>query len=245
MSRSASSSSSHAPVRDVEEQRAARVRRVGDVHSAAGQVPDEPGVDRAERELAALGALARAGHVVEQPLELRAREIGVDDEAGLRGEQSGVASRAQRVAQRRGAAILPDDRVGDRLAGRAIPQHRGLALIGDADRRDARAASTPAFASASCRTPDCVAQISIASCSTQPGCGKICRNSCCATARTVPAWSNTQRARAGRALVEGEDERHGCGIGDVRPAASSVAAPGCAGLECTLRATPAKRAPSL
>ena len=66
----------------------------------------------------------------------------------------------------------------------------------------------PAFASASCMTPDCVAQISVGSCSTQPGCGKICRNSCCAIATHAPALVEEERARAGRALVEGEDERH-------------------------------------
>ncbi len=31
---------------------------------------------------------------------------------------------------------MPDDRVADRFAGVAIPDHRGLALIGDPDRGD-------------------------------------------------------------------------------------------------------------
>ena len=52
-------------------------------------------------------------------------------------------------------------------------------------------ALVPAIASASCRTPDWLAQISVASCSTQPGCGKIWPNSRCATPRMVPARSNT------------------------------------------------------
>ena len=39
-------------------------------------------------------------------------------------------------AARRGAAVLPDDRVGVRLARRAVPGDDGLALVGDADRRD-------------------------------------------------------------------------------------------------------------
>jgi hypothetical protein len=33
------------------------------------------------------------------------------------------------------AAVLPDDRVADRLSGLAIPHNRGLALIGNADGR--------------------------------------------------------------------------------------------------------------
>jgi hypothetical protein len=44
--------------------------------------------------------------------------------------------RAQLGAQRLGAAVLPDDGVVDRLAGAAVPQHRGLALVGDADGGD-------------------------------------------------------------------------------------------------------------
>ena len=35
-----------------------------------------------------------------------------------------------------GAAVLPDDGVGDRPARRPLPYDRGLALIGDADCRD-------------------------------------------------------------------------------------------------------------
>ena len=40
---------------------------------AARQLPDEPRLDRAEQQLAALGTLARAGDVFEQPVDLRAR----------------------------------------------------------------------------------------------------------------------------------------------------------------------------
>ena len=43
---------------------------------------------------------------------------------------------AQRRAGRLGAAVLPDDGIADRLSGRAVPDQRGLALIGDADRGD-------------------------------------------------------------------------------------------------------------
>ncbi len=99
---------------DVEEQRAARVRRVGDVRAAFGEVPDEPRVDGAEGELAAGRARAGAGHVIEQPLELGAGEIGVDDEARLRRDGSGVSRGLELVALRRGTAVLPDDRVRDR-----------------------------------------------------------------------------------------------------------------------------------
>src|SRR6476620_3308757 len=58
-------------------------------------------------------------------------------------------------------------------------------------------ARAPAPASTSTATPACDVQISIGSCSTQPGCGKICRNSRCATALIPPSRSN----RIARELV--------------------------------------------
>ena len=60
-----------------------------------------------------------------------------------------------------------------------------------------------------------------ASCSTQPGCGKIWRNSCCATPRMVPVAIEHDRAGAGRALVEGEYAAH---HGESSPMVASVAA---------------------
>src|SRR6185312_6357518 len=93
-------------------------------------------IDGAEGELAALGGLARAGHVVEQPGDLGGGEIGIDDEAGARRDRLLMAFGAQLGAALRGAAVLPDDGARDRAAGLALPYDRGLALIGDADRRD-------------------------------------------------------------------------------------------------------------
>ena len=102
---------------------------------AAGQAPEQEAVDGAEGELAALGGGARARRVVEQPGDLGGGEIGVDDEAGRRRDRGSCALGLQPRATLGGAPVLPDDRVGDRLAGLALPDDRGLALVGDADRR--------------------------------------------------------------------------------------------------------------
>src|SRR6185295_13578617 len=91
-------------------------------------------VDRAERQLAALGAWPRAGHVVEQPGDLGAAEVRIDDQAGALAYQALGADLLQLLALRRGAPVLPDDRVVDRLAGLPVPDDGGLALVGDADR---------------------------------------------------------------------------------------------------------------
>ncbi|MNL06343.1 hypothetical protein D3C87_1269760 [compost metagenome] len=107
---------------------------------AIGQLPDQPAIDGAEGQLAAFGAGAGAFVVIEHPAQLGAREIGVDDQAGLLLEGVAVAGGLQRLAHRRGAAVLPDQRAAHRLAGLAVPQHGGLALVGDADGADLGAA---------------------------------------------------------------------------------------------------------
>ena len=121
---------------DVEQQRARGVGGVGGVHLAGGEPPQQIAIDGAEHQLAAFGAGARAGHVIEDPGDLGAGEIGIDDQAGLGGDRRLVAFALQSGADIRGAAVLPDDGAVHRLAGGAVPHHGGLALVGDADRGD-------------------------------------------------------------------------------------------------------------
>ena len=94
---------------------------------AVRELPDEPGVDRAEREALAAAVLA------EEPLELRRREVRVGDEPGALAQQVGV----ELTAALRGSAVLPDDRGRDRPSRRALPEQRRLALVRDRDRVDA------------------------------------------------------------------------------------------------------------
>ena len=108
-----------------------------------------------------------------------------------------------------GAAILPDDRVVDRLAGRAVPDHRGLALVGDADggdvlRREAglrhsvRARSRPR----STRSPPDRAR---------PGRApdRSARNSCCAVA-TGRERQHRTRWRGSRSCPDRSREMASC-----------------------------------
>ena len=121
---------------DVEQEGARGVGGVSHMRLAAGQPPHQERVDGAERELAALGAFAGARHVVEDPGDLGAGEIGIDDQAGLFGDRGLVAFALEPGADIGGAAVLPDDGAMDRLSGSAVPHHRGLALVGDADGGD-------------------------------------------------------------------------------------------------------------
>src|SRR5207247_2041751 len=52
------------------------------VHAAAGELPEEPRVHGAERDVPALGAGARAGDLVEHPADFGAGEVSVEDEPG-------------------------------------------------------------------------------------------------------------------------------------------------------------------
>ena len=114
-------------------------------------------------------AAARApGDLVEQPGELGRGEVGVDHQASARADQGVVAGRAERAAALGGAPVLPHDRAVHRPAARPLPQHHGLALVGDADRRDL-ARAEPVSASASRQTASVSCQMVSGSCSTQPG----------------------------------------------------------------------------
>jgi hypothetical protein len=192
---------------DVEEHRARGVGDVGGVHASAGEVPHQPGVDRAEGELAALGARPRSVDTVEQPAQLRSREIGVDQQTGTRLHERFVLP--QLVAQFGGAAVLPDDGVVNRLAGGAVPHHRRLALVGDADRRelDARHARDALVHHRRLRLPDLTRIV------LDPARPRIELPEFALRDRHhLRALVEQQRARAGGALVECEDGFHRGGL---------------------------------
>jgi hypothetical protein len=124
------------PPADVVEQRPRRVRGVGRMDPAPRQLPDQEAVDRAEQKLAPFGPRPRAFDMVQQPLHLGAREIGVQQQACPVGHHRLVALVLQALAQVGGAAVLPDDGVVDWLAGVTVPDQHRLALVGDADGGD-------------------------------------------------------------------------------------------------------------
>jgi len=118
---------------DIEEEGARGITDVGDVQSAGGEVPRQPAVDGAAGEFAGNGALAGAGDVIEEPGELGAGEVGIEDEAGLFGEERLQSFVAQSFTERGGAAVLPDDSVVKGEAAATLPEKDGFALVGDAD----------------------------------------------------------------------------------------------------------------
>ena len=116
---------------DVQERGPRGVGHVGGENPAvraAGEVPEEPGVHRAEGEVGAV----RHAALGEEPVHLGGAEVGVEDQAGAPAHQGEVARRHQVVADRGGPAVLPDDRPVVGAPGAPVPGHHRLALVGDA-----------------------------------------------------------------------------------------------------------------
>jgi hypothetical protein len=106
------------------------------VARAAGELPEDPGIRRAEGEAAAPGPLAQAAPV-EDPLQFGGREIGVDRQARLIPDKPDEPLLLVEIPAAAGRpAALPDDRVPDGPARFPVPDDSRLALIGDADRGD-------------------------------------------------------------------------------------------------------------
>ena len=96
--------------RKVHQLRAAGVGDVGDMQAAAraaGQVPDQPAVDRAEEQVAAFGRRARAGHVVEQPLQFQRAEVARQRQTGASRGSDRRRRRARSSSQTCGRRACP------------------------------------------------------------------------------------------------------------------------------------------
>ena len=126
---------------------------VGDMDPAAGQTPDQEAVDCPETQLAGGGAVARALDPVKDPGKFGGGEIGVEKKAGLFRHHGFLAGILHHRADVGGAPVLPDDGVVDRLAGGAVPDDGGLALVGDAD-GGRHAAARPRLGDHGCRHID-------------------------------------------------------------------------------------------
>ena len=126
-------------VREMVEHRARSVRVIRRMHLAARELPQKPAVDRAEGEVSIFRQLACAGHVVEEPADLADGEIRREHHRRILAElfqEIGVLAEALDNLLR--LHRLPADGVVDRSPRMAIPDHRRLTLIRDADRRDLR-----------------------------------------------------------------------------------------------------------
>src|SRR5207302_9611273 len=93
-----------------------------------------------KQQLAPCGFLSVARNIFEQPAQLQAAEVRAQRQSSLLPEAllSAFAGEAHDIF--RNSRVLPNNRIGNRLAGLALPQDGGLPLIGDADRGQIRSA---------------------------------------------------------------------------------------------------------
>ncbi len=120
---------------DIEEHRSRGIGVVGRMGSSACQTVEDPGVDCSEEDVAESGTSLQARHLVQDPLDLRRREIRVRHESGLISDLfDELRIRGfQFLNEGRRSSALPDDRVIDRSSRVLFPQDRGLTLVRDTD----------------------------------------------------------------------------------------------------------------
>ena len=173
--------------------------------ASAGELPEQPGVDGAEGEFASFRAAPGAGHMVEQPRELGAGEIRIEEQTGFPAEQRLQAAELQFSAQAGGAAVLPDDGAVERPAGATVPEQRGLALVGEADGGDLFprqiGLGQGGEGGAAGGRPQ-VARVVF----DPAGAGKVLGELLLRGGDGAPAPVEDERAGGGGALVEGKDE---------------------------------------
>ena len=195
---------------DVVELRAGGVGGVRAVALAAREPPDEEGVHGAKAQFTGGGAAAEVS-LVEQPRELRAGEVGIDQQPRDLADALRHAFAGHGGAALGSAAVLPADGGMYRGAGLGIPQHRGLALVGDADgghlpRLDA-SRGQGVLGGAQGGAPE---GFRVLLHPTVRGEGLV--EGALARGHDAPVVKD-DGARAGRALVDGEDVRHGASQG--------------------------------
>src|SRR5581483_1955256 len=101
---------------------------------AAGQPPGKKAIDGAEENVTCFRSFAKSRNVFEKPYQFEAAEVRRDRQAGLAPDR--IFARRESLKQRLGTRVLPHERVRDRRAGFAIPQHRCFPLVGNADRSE-------------------------------------------------------------------------------------------------------------
>ncbi len=124
---------------DVEQQRAAGVRDVGDVRARRRSGSRSSQLSIVPKASSPRSARRRsAGSLSSNQASLVAEKYGSSTQPRAARDLGFVALGPEPLAGVRGAAILPDDGRRNGPTGRAIPEHRGFALVGDPDRGDVR-----------------------------------------------------------------------------------------------------------
>lgn len=155
---------------DIEEHGAARVGRIRHMRTTTDEIPRQKAVYRAEADFAAFSAIMQI-QMIKQPAQLAAGKICIRHQSRRLPDVFFQPFFTQPGHNRRSpGGALPDDRIVQRSACFSIPQERGFALVGHADRRNAVQRSA-GNANHFTQRIDLRIEDGCRSCSTQPGCG--------------------------------------------------------------------------
>jgi len=121
---------------NIEEHGAAGIAYISYMSLSVGELPYQPAVDGAKAQIALLCLGPCTRHMIEQPLELGSRKIGISHQAGFFTNHFCSTTLPQAVAVVGGATVLPHNGMVQRLAGVPVPQHGRFPLVGNANARN-------------------------------------------------------------------------------------------------------------
>ena len=121
---------------DVIEHGSGRVGIVRNMDRAAGQLPHQPAVHGAEKELSCFRPIHGSRYMVQNPLDFRGGKIGIGDQAGGFPDVLPQAPGNQAVHNIGGPPALPDNGIVHRLSRLFVPDNGSLPLVGDANGRN-------------------------------------------------------------------------------------------------------------
>ena len=125
-----------APFMDIEQHRARSIGVIRGVNAPLGEIPDEPAVHGAERQLSRFRSGPCTLHMIQDPGNLGRGEIGIRHKSRFLPDLIHKATGAEFLDRIGRAPALPDNGIIQRLARFPIPDDRGLSLICDTDRGD-------------------------------------------------------------------------------------------------------------
>ena len=186
------------------------------VHGSPGQAGHEPGVDRAGGEISGFRRRPEFRVLAKEPGQLGSREIRIQDQPRSVAHVRLMTASPQLRADRRRAAILPDDCPARRRQRDAIPEHHGLPLVRDADGLHADA--VPGRAQRRARNPHGHPPDLLGVVLHPAGSGEVLGELRIAATQDASVARHHQRGRARRPLVECQNRR--------RPAHNATPLPG-------------------
>src|SRR5581483_11490762 len=125
-----------ATLANIEQSRAAGIGGIRRMDPPTRESPDQERVDGTKGELSCLSGFASTSDLLEDPRELRRREVRIQPQPRLFNYFIFAPGILKLPARVRRTAVLPHDRVADGNTRAPVPQQGCFALVGEPDCRD-------------------------------------------------------------------------------------------------------------